>query len=114
MSLLQLSHLFNKDSIAHISIVGFEKSLVFVLIFGEPIELEDLLSDFFSIDVFKDFPYLIFGDIKLRQIAWLICLSTPPLSLNLPDFFIQNIPELCKDLLDNLQIDLLGKSWTEL
>ena len=85
-----------------------------VFIFGEPIELKDLLSDFFSIDVFKNFPNFIFGNVKLRQIAWLICLSTPPLPLNLPDFFIQNIPELCKDLLDDLQVDLLGESWAEL
>ena len=102
MRLLHLPHLLDKDAVAHIGVVCLEKGFVLVFVFSKAVELEHLLPDFFGVDALENFPDLVLGDVILGQIARCICLDGSPLSLNLSDFFVKNISELSKDLLDNL------------
>ena len=102
MRLLHLPHLLDKDAVAHIGVVCLEKSFVLVFVFSEAVEPENLLPDFFGIDALENFPDLVLGDVILGKIARCICFNGSPLSLNLSDFFVKNVSELSKDLLDNL------------
>ena len=102
MRLLHLPHLLDKDAVAHIGVVCLEKSLVLVFVFRKAIELEYLLPDFLSVYALENFPYLVLGDVELGQVAGCLCLNASPLSLDLSDFFVKNVSELSKDLLNNL------------
>ena len=108
MGLLELPHLLNKKSVAHIGVVGFDQDFVLVFFFGETVELKHSLSNLLCIYALKYFSHLIFCDVELLEIGRLISLSDLPLPLDLPDFFVQEISELSKDLFDNLQVNLLG------